>query len=112
MRQTQLLPLLILSLLSSCTFFQTSTVDEKILAADRTVTAVLLATDSALNAHLITPAQAKSVSAITHQVIPLLDSAKAASDAADTAGADKTMTLVNSLLAGLKAYVPPPPKTT
>ena len=83
------------------------TLDAQILAADQTMAAVLLSTDTALNAHLITPQQAKAVSAIAHQVDPLLDSARAASAAADVAGATKTMTLVNSLLAGLAAYVPP-----
>jgi hypothetical protein len=72
------------------------------------VTVVLTATDQALNANLITNEQAKSVSTITHQISPLLDSAKAANAVSDTAGATKTMNLVNALLAGLQAYVPPP----
>jgi len=68
---------------------------------------VLVATDSALTAHLITADQAQSVSNITKQVGPLIDSAKAANDASDTAGANKTAKLIAQLLAGLKAYVPP-----
>jgi hypothetical protein len=90
-----------------CTSLQGSNLDAKILAADRAVTTVLTATDGALNAHLITAAQAQSVSTITHQISPLLDSAKAANAASDTAGATQTMNLVNALLAGLQAYIPP-----
>lgn len=82
---------------------------QQILNADNSVTAIVTATDAALNAHLITPAQAQSVSTIAHQVNPLLDSARAAVTANDTAGASKTLNLVNALLAGLQAYVPPPP---
>lgn len=107
----RLLLLLTLSLLSSCATLTASNIDAKILAADQTMAAVLTATDSALNANLITAAQAQSVSTIAHQVDPLLDSARAATAAADTAGATKTMTLVNALLAGLAAYVPPTTKT-
>lgn len=94
----------VLILLCSCA---TQSLDQKILAADRTVTAVLTGTDAALNANLITAAQAQSVSTITHQISPLLDSAKAANAAGDTAGATKTQKLVDALLAGLSAYVPP-----
>jgi hypothetical protein len=72
------------------------------------VTVVLTATDSALNANLITAAQAQSVSTITHQISPLLDSAKAANAAGDVTAATKTETLVDALLASLQAYVPPP----
>lgn len=85
----------------------TTTLDQKILAADQAVTVVETSADAALRAKLITPAQAQSVSTIAHQINPLLDSAKAASAASDTAGATKTLTLINSLLAGLNAYVPP-----
>lgn len=108
MSRLRLILLPILLILCSCT---TQSLDQKILAADRTVTIVLTSTDAALNANLITNSQAQSVSTITHQISPLLDSAKAASAASDTAGANKTMTLVNALLAGLQAYVPPTPKT-
>jgi hypothetical protein len=99
------IPLISILLLGACA---TQSLDQRILAADRTVTVVLTGTDSALNANLITAAQAKSVSTITHQISPLLDSARAANAAGDTAGATKTQTLVESLLAGLTAYVPPP----
>lgn len=105
MSYLRLLLTLTLTLLPSCA---TQSLDQKILAADRTVTVVLTSTDAALNANLITAAQAQSVSTIAHQLNPLLDSAKAASDASDTAGATKTMNLVNALLAGMQAYVPPP----
>lgn len=99
-----ILPCLALALLTACA---TQPLDRQILNADKGVTAVLTATDSALNAHIISVKQAESVSAITHQVNPLLDSARAAVAANDTAAADKTMKLVNALLAGLAAYVPP-----
>lgn len=103
------LPLVLtLLLLSSCA---TQSIDQQILTADRAITIVVTSTDAALNAHLITAAQAQSVSTIAHQINPLLDSARAANQAADTAGANKTLILVNSLLAGLQAFVPPPPKT-
>lgn len=94
----------LLLLLPACT---TQSLDQRILAADRTVTVVLTATDSALNANLITAAQAQSVSTITHQISPLLDSAKAANAAGDASGATKTEALVDALLASLQAYVPP-----
>lgn len=93
-------------LATSCT---TLSVDEQILAANRTVTLVEASTDAALLSHAITADQAQAVSTIAHQVNPLLDSARAASRAADPGAANKTLQLVNQLLAGLKAYVPPPP---
>jgi hypothetical protein len=101
---------LVLSLLLLCSC-ATQSIDQQILAADRTMTVVLTSTDAALNANLITASQAQSVSTIAHQVDPLLDSARAANAAADATGATKTLALVNSLLAGLQAYVPPPAKT-
>jgi hypothetical protein len=100
------LPLLLL-LLTACA---TQSLDQKLLTANRSVTAIIAGTDGALNAHLISSAQAESVSVIVHQVNPLLDSAKAAADANDPANANRTLNLVNSLLAGLGAYVPPPVK--
>lgn len=102
-----LAPLLLLSL-SSCKGLNAPTIDQQILAADQAVTTILTATDSALLAKLITPAQAKSVSTIAHQVDPLLDAAKAANAAGNAPSASSTLTLVNALLAGLQAYVPPP----
>lgn len=98
-------PLLLLALLlSSCA---TQSIDEQILTANRTVTLVEASTDAALLSHAITPDQAQAVSTIAHQVNPLLDSARAASRAQDPAGANKTLALVDRLLAGLQAYVPP-----
>jgi hypothetical protein len=97
--------LLLLLALSACA---TQSLEQKILTADRSVTAILAGTDGALNSHLISSAQAQSVSAIAHQVNPLLDSARAAAAANDPANASRTLNLVNSLLAGLGAYVPPP----
>ena len=85
----------------------TQSIDQRIVAADRAVTLVLISTDDALNAHLITAAQAQTVSTIAHQVDPLLNAARAASAQNNQAAADSTMNLVNTLLAGLKAYVPP-----
>jgi len=98
--------------LASCTLLQTQTMQSQIDTANKAVTLVLTTTDSALQAKLITKAQAQSVSTIAKQIEPLLDSAAAAAAASDSAGATKTMTLVNSLLAGLKAYVPPASPTT
>lgn len=74
--------------------------------ADQAVATILVSTDAALKAQLITAAQAQSVSTIAHQVDPLLDSAKAAVAAANLPSASSTMTLVNSLLAAMQAYVP------
>lgn len=73
------------------------------------MTLVEASTDTAFRNGLMTVNQAEAVSAIAHQVNPLLDAARAASQAADPAQANKTLALVNQLLAGLKAYVPPPP---
>lgn len=98
-----LLPFLLITMLVGCT---TVPLDRQIYNADRGVTLVLQSTDAALLNHVITAAQAQSVSTITHQVTPLLDSAKAAVTVSDVAGATKTMKLVNALLAGLSAYVP------
>lgn len=92
--------------LSSCA---TQTVDEQILSANRTVTLVEASTDAALLNHAISVQQAQAVSTIAHQINPLLDSARAASRAADTAQVNKTLALVQQLLAGLAAYVPPAP---
>lgn len=103
--QLRLLLLLPLLALASCT--TTGTVAEQLLAANKTVTLVEASTDAALLNHLITPQQAQAVSAIAHQVNPLLDSARAAADVEDVAGANKTLALVNELLTGLQAYVPP-----
>lgn len=80
--------------------------DQQILAADQAVTTIVTATDQALLAKIITPAQAQSVSTIAHQVDPLLDAAKAASAAGNASSASSTLTLVNALIAGLQAYVP------
>lgn len=105
----KLLPLL--SLLCSCQTLGITaapSIDSQILAADQAVTAVETGTDAALLAKLITPAQAQSVSVIAHQVNPLLDAAKAASIAGNTSSATATLTLVNSLLAGLQTYMKAP----
>ncbi len=83
-------------------------IDQQLLEANQSITVVVQSTDQALNAHLITPQEAQAVSTIAHQVAPLLDSAKAANDAHNSSEASSTLTLINSLLAGLKAYVPPP----
>jgi hypothetical protein len=94
-------------LVASCT---TLSLDQQIANADQAVTDITTATDDALLVKLISPAQAQSVSTIVHQVNPLLDSARAASEANDPTNASKTLNLVSTLLAGLKAYVPPAPK--
>lgn len=100
-----LVPLLLV--LASCA--STASLDQKIYAADQGVTTIVVSTDAALKAKLITPAQAQSVSTIVHQVDPLLDAARAANAANNPASATSTLNLVNTLLAGLKAYVPPTP---
>lgn len=84
----------------------TQSLDAKILTANQSVTVVLNQTDLALRQHAITPAQAQSVSTIAHQVAPLLDAARAAAAANDPDQANKTLALVNALLAGLQTYVP------
>lgn len=90
--------------LSSCATVPLAT---QIDTANNAVTIVLVDTDNAYKAGLITKAQAEAVNTITHQVNPLLDSAAAAVAANDPTSASKTLNLVNSLLAGLNAYVPP-----
>lgn len=92
----------------ACTLSQQQTIDNQLFAVNQTVTAVETGTDQALNAHLITPAQAQAVSTIVHQVNPLIDAARAAETANDPASANKTLNLINTLLAGLQAYVPKP----
>ncbi len=83
------------------------TVDQRIHATNQGVTIVLTQTDSALRAHVITLAQAESVSGIAHKVVPVLDAAKAASDAGDAAGASRSLKLATALLAALDSYIPP-----
>lgn len=102
-----MLLLLGIYLASSCV--STGSLDEQILAADRTVTLIEASTDAALLSHAISAQQAQAVSTIAHQVNPLLDSARAASRASDPAQANKTLALVQQLLTGLAAYVPPTP---
>lgn len=97
-------------MLASCKSTSVS-IDQQIYAADKTVDAVVVSTDAALKAKLITAAQAQSVSTIAHQVNPLLDAARAANEAGNSASATSTMTLVTKLLAGLQAYVPTVPTT-
>jgi hypothetical protein len=99
-----LVPLL---LLAGCTLLQKQTMQTQVDNANKAITLVLTTTDQAYQAKLITKPQAQSVSTIAHQINPLLDSAAAAAASGDAAGATKTMTLINSLLAGLQAYVPP-----
>lgn len=100
----RLIALSALLLLTACA---SQSFDAHLLTVNKGVTIVLQSTDSALNAHVISSKQAEAVSAVVHQVNPLLDSAKAANDANDKANADKTLRLIDTLLAGLKAYVPP-----
>lgn len=95
--------------LASCSSAPTTqSVNQQIYVADQAVTSIVGSTDAALNAHLISKAEAQSVSTIAHQVAPLLDSARVAVSSNDIPGATKTLALVNSLLKGLQAYVPPP----
>ena len=102
MRSLLLLPVL---LLAACA--TTSSRDQTIFDANSITRTIIQSTDTALNAHLISSKQAQSVSNITAQLGPLIDSAKAANDAGDTANADKTTALIRALMAGLAAYVPP-----
>jgi hypothetical protein len=94
--------------LASCTT-TTASLQQQIYTADKTVDAIVVSADAAWKANLITVAQAQSVSTIAHQVNPLLDAAKAANEAGNSASASSTMTLVTKLLAGLQAYVPTTP---
>lgn len=103
-----LIPLLALSACTSLSALSPQTLDQKVYAVNQTSTAVAQGADVALKAHLITKAQAESVSVVLHQVNPLIDSARAAEAANDSTNANKTMNLISTLLAGLQAYVPPP----
>lgn len=88
-----------------CQSVKAPTIDQQLYAANQTVTSVEIGTKAALEAGLITKAQAQSVSSILHQVNPLLDIARAAETSNPTTAAN-TLGLVNQLLAGLQAYVP------
>lgn len=94
--------------LHGCAALAPQSIDSKLYAANQVVTSVELGTDQALNAGLITAAQARSVSTIAHQVNPLIDSVRAAEAANNPTAANQTLNLINSLLAGLQAYVPAP----
>lgn len=93
--------------LSSCA--TAPSLENQIYVANQAITSIVGSTDAALNAHLITKQQAHSVSAIAHELVPLVDSARSAVAAGETASASKTMSTVNALLAGLHAYVPKAP---
>lgn len=84
--------------------------DSRIFEANSITRTLIQSTDAALNAHLISSAQAQAVSNVTAQLAPLIDSAKAANDAGDTTNADKTTALISALIAGLSTYVPPKDK--
>jgi hypothetical protein len=98
-----------LAALPSCSLLAPQSVDSKLYAANQVVTSIELGTDQALKAGLITSTQAQSVSTIVHQVNPLIDSVRAAEAANNPTAANQTMNLIDSLLAGLQAYVPPAP---
>ena len=107
MKATILGAFALISLLACATVNLPAAVDD----ANKAVTIILTSTDAAYNAKLITKKQGEAVSIVARQIEPLLDSAAAAAAAGDTAGANKTMTLINALIAGLNAYVPPVPPT-
>jgi hypothetical protein len=113
LRLSLLLPIVVLiPLLSGCPalgLVKPQSTEAQILSAYQTVDAVIVSADAAYNAKLITKAEGQAVANIAHQVVPILDAAKAANAANDTANANKAMNLVNTLLAGLKAYVPTQP---
>lgn len=94
--------------LQGCQLLAPQSIDSKIFAANQVVTSIELGTDQALNAHLITATQARSVSTIAHQINPLIDSVRAAEAANNPTAANQTLNLINTLLAGLQAYVPAP----
>lgn len=94
--------------LAGCQLLARQSIDSKLYAANQVVISVEIGTDQALNAGLITAAQARAVSVVAHQVNPLIDSVRAAEAANNPTAANQTMNLINSLLAGLQAYVPAP----
>lgn len=95
-----------IAVLVGCATLQPQSIDSKIYAANQTVTAIEQGTDLALKQGIITSAQAQSVSTVAHQINPLIDSVRAAEAANNPTAANQTMNLINSLLAGLQAYVP------
>jgi hypothetical protein len=110
MKRFPLIPAIAVATLIVVACATAPTLDSSLYTATQTVTAVEASTDAAYKAGLITKAQAQSVSTIAHQVNPLIDSARAA-EKADPTGATNTLALVNVLLAGLQAYVPPTPSS-
>ncbi len=104
--------LLVLMAVTACASLTISnaSVQNQILNADKAITLATTSIDTALTQGLISKANAQSASTILYQVNPLLDSAKAAATAGDTAGATNTLNLVNKLLSALQTYATEAPK--
>lgn len=114
-RLTMLALLAPLAFLVGCAWLGLQSVkslDEGLAEANVQVTAAAQATHQAYTTHQITESAAQSVDTILHQAIPLLDAARAAEQAGDTAGAQRNLVLVQSLLAGLQTYLTPKGGTT
>lgn len=106
MKPQFLLPLLLL--LASCAQLGLSTpkgFDQQLANAYGIHTAVISATTTALNAGSLSSADAIQVQTIATTSRTLLDTAKAAETAGDTAGAQKNLVLATSALQALQAYL-------
>jgi len=105
----RLLPLpLLLVLLCSCAQLGLTTpkgFDQQLASAYGIHTAVISATTTALTSGSISSADAEHVQTIATTSRTLLDTAKAAETAGDTAGAQKNLVLAMSALQALQTYL-------
>ena len=95
-------------LLVGCAAFgikQPLSFDEKIASAYSAHTAVVTAATTALNAGTISIAQANQVLTMASNSRQLLDAAKAAESAGNTAGATNELALATAALTALQSYV-------
>lgn len=108
MRHLRLPLTLTLVLLCSCSWLGLTTpktFDQQLANAYGVHTAVISATTTALNAGSLSSADAIQVQTIATTSRRLLDTAKAAEIAGDTAGAQKNLVLAMSALQALQTYL-------
>lgn len=101
------LPVLVL-ILSGCSALGLATpkgFDQSLAQAYSVHTAVVQATTAAVNSGAITSAEATQVQAQTISSRALLDAAKAAETAGNTAGANSDLTLATAALTALQQYL-------
>lgn len=81
------------------------TFDSQLAYAYGTHTAVLNATASAVSAKTLSRDQGQKILSLSDQAKTLLDTARAAETAGDSAGATKNLTLALSVLSSLQTYL-------